>query len=105
MPDEFPKKSQQELKTLPRYQRFECSFPFHTMRVDQYEGRVKRLIYDREKTRLSTAQLQYVFADKQLWSALSDKNSKLSKFLQQDYFKPEGRAKTRDFSRALTMVD
>ena len=64
MPDEFPKASSAELALMSRYSKFEHQMPFYMMRLDQYEGRIKRLIYDREKTRLSMQQLQYVFQDK-----------------------------------------
>ena len=57
MPDEFPKASTAEIALMPRYRKFEHQIPFYMMRLDHYEGRIKRLIYDKEKTRLTMTQL------------------------------------------------
>lgn len=75
------------------------------MRLDQYEGRIKRLIYDKEKTRLSMSQLQYVFNDKQQWSALYDQDSNLARLLREPYYTPEGRSKADPKPSNITMVD
>ena len=40
----FAKISDQELNKLCKMERFEKSLPFHTIRIDEWEGKIKRFV-------------------------------------------------------------
>ena len=40
----LPKKSDAELEKLCEIEQFEHKFPFHRMRIDKYEGHIKRFV-------------------------------------------------------------
>ena len=54
-----------ELAMMNKTQRFEHSMPFHTLRIDIFEGNVKRLLSGQEYVTLK--QLRYAFKHRPFW--------------------------------------
>ena len=54
-----------ELAMMNKTQRFEHSMPFHTIRIDIFEGNVKRLLSGQEFVTLK--QLRYAFKHRPFW--------------------------------------
>jgi hypothetical protein len=75
----------QDLEKLDRFSRFEHNFPFYRIRIDIFEGKVKRFVVG--KTSVSLNQLRYAFKDDKNWSDLNDDDSLLVKILKSDYFR------------------
>jgi hypothetical protein len=76
-----------DLTKLDRFSRFEHSFPFYRMRIDVFEGKVKRFVINKNSVTLS--QLRYAFKDDRNWDDLQNDNSLLVKIRTSDYFKDE----------------
>ena len=56
-PTEFPILNNVELAKMNEIERFEHTFPFYRMRIDKYEGHVKRFIYKEDDACISMKQL------------------------------------------------
>ena len=65
------------LQRLNQIEQFEFTFPFYRMRIDQYEGRVKRYVNKEDENTVSLRQLLYSFEDDAPWSDLQDETSVL----------------------------
>ena len=84
---EFEELPETELVKLDRISRFEHGFPFYKLRIDVFEGRVKRFVVG--KTGVSLDQLRYAFKDDKNWKDLYDDNSLLINILKSEYFEDE----------------
>lgn len=76
-----------DLTKLDRFARFEHTFPLYRMRIDVFEGKVKRFVVN--KNSVSLSQLRYAFKDDRNWEDLQNDNSLLVKIITSDYFKDE----------------
>ena len=65
MGEVIPWSSHTQLAMMGRTKRFEHSMPFHTLRVDIFEGNVKRMV--RGKTYVTLKQLRFAFKYRPLW--------------------------------------
>jgi hypothetical protein len=57
--EEKPWANTLDLMTMDQTGKYECSMPFHTLRVDLFEGNVKRMV--RGKEYVTVRQLRYAF--------------------------------------------
>jgi len=76
-----------DLTKLDRFSRFEHSFPFYRMRIDVFEGKVKRFVINKNSVTLS--QLRYAFKDDKNWQDLQTDDSLLVKIITSKYFKDQ----------------
>ena len=60
-------------------QKFELGLPFHQMRVDAYEGRIKRYVQQRDKGAISFSQIAHSFLLTNNWQDLQQQDSVLTK--------------------------
>lgn len=86
-PEVFQELSWLEMSKLDQISRFEHSFPFYRLRIDVFEGRVKRFVLGR--TGVSITQLRFAFKNDKNWKDLEDDNSLLLKILKSEFFKDE----------------
>ena len=63
------------LKRLNQVEAFEFTFPFYRMRIDQFEGRVKRYVNIEDNGTVSMRQLVYSFSEDEPWNPRSDETS------------------------------
>ena len=80
-PTEFSRRtlSVDEVQHLSPIERFELTMPFHLMRIDAYEGKIKRLVYAEDNGTLTFEQLCFAFERSPNWSDLRDPHSRLHK--------------------------
>jgi len=57
----FERKDNTMLKRLNQVERFEFTFPFYRLRIDHYEGRVKRFVNTCDNDTVTIKQLRYSF--------------------------------------------
>ena len=57
----FEAKDTKVLKRLNAVEAFEFTFPLYRMRIDQFEGRVKRYVNQEDRNTVSLRQLRYSF--------------------------------------------
>lgn len=57
----FGVKDAKLLKRLNQIEAFEYCFPFHRMRIDKYEGCVKRFVNHEDSNTVTIRQLRYAF--------------------------------------------
>jgi hypothetical protein len=81
--------SADEVQRLSPIERFELTMPFHLMRVDAYEGKIKRLVYSEDNGTLTFEQLCFAFERNSNWSDLKDPRSRLHKFFQHPLLRDE----------------
>ena len=77
------------LKRLAVVEQFEFTFPFYRLRIDKYEGCVKRLVNKEDNGTVSLRQLQYAFQEEESWSSLHDETSVLYRLFNQPELKDE----------------
>ncbi len=73
----FERRTKDVLKRLNAVERFEYTFPFYRLRIDHYEGRIKRYVNLEDEDAVSLKQLQYSFMEDDPWADLSDTTSLL----------------------------
>ena len=56
---------------------FEFNLPFHTIRIDIFEGCVKRYVNMKDNQTVTMRQLTYAFKEDLSWAALQDEKSLL----------------------------
>ena len=71
------------LKRLNQIEQFEFTFPFYRMRIDQYEGRVKRFVNKEDENTLSLRQLLYSLEDDTPWQDLQDETSVIYRLMNE----------------------
>jgi hypothetical protein len=76
-----------DISGFDRYSRFEHSFPFYRTRVETFEGRVKRFVYNKPSVTLQ--QLKYAFKDDPKWKDMQSDDSLLTQILKSDFFEDE----------------
>ena len=57
----FEQKETKMLKRLNMIEAFEFTFPFYRMRIDNYEGKIKRFVNVEDKGTVTIRQLRYAF--------------------------------------------
>ena len=77
------------LKRLNAIEQFEFTFPFYRMRIDQYEGRIKRFVNKEDADTVTLRQLKYSFQEDEAWAALQDETSVLFRLFSQPELKDE----------------
>ena len=70
-------KDQKLLKRLNEVEAFECELPFYRMRIDKYEGCIKRFVNRDDNNTVTMDQLRYAFAEDEPWKAINDDSSML----------------------------
>ena len=73
----FGLKDQKLLKRLSEVEAFECELPFYRMRIDKYEGCIKRFVSRDDNCAVTIDQLRYAFAEDEPWKAIDDDSSML----------------------------
>ena len=63
------------LHALNDIEKFEHCFPFHLMRVDQYEGKIKRFVTKSDYGQVSMDQIMYSFNFNPNWIEFTDEHS------------------------------
>ena len=79
----FGDKDASLLKRLNEIQQFEHTFPFYRLRIDQYEGRIKRFVNKEDNNTVTMRQLRYSFQEDALWIGLQDESSVLSRLFKE----------------------
>ena len=77
----FDQKDSKTLKRLNEVEAFENCFPFYRMRIDQYEGRVKRYVTMDDLNTVTMRQLQYSFEEDDSWADITDVTSILFRLI------------------------
>jgi len=85
----FGAKQSKMLKRLNDIEQFEFTFPFYRMRIDQYEGRIKRYVNKDDNNTVTLRQLRYSFQEDALWGGLTDETSVLFRLFNQPELKSE----------------
>ena len=75
------------LKRLGEVECFEYTLPFYRMRIDRYEGCIKRYVNKEDNLTVSIEQLKYAFYDEEPWADLQDDRSRLSRIFRQKEMK------------------
>jgi hypothetical protein len=83
-PEELP---EIDFSGLDKFCKFEHSFNLYRIRIDTFEGKVKRFVTGKNSVTLQ--QLRYAFKDDQKMADLQDDNSLLCQIVKSDYFKDE----------------
>ena len=78
----FAQKDNSLLKRLNEIEQFEFQFPFYRMRIDQYEGRVKRFVNTEDENAVTMRQLRYSFMEDDPWKPLKDETSIVYRLFQ-----------------------
>jgi hypothetical protein len=76
-----------DFSKLDRFQRFEHHFPLYRIRIDVFEGKVKRFVTG--KNSVTLAQLRYAFKDDKNWEELKNDDSLLVQVLKSEFFEDE----------------
>lgn len=79
-----------DFSKLDRFQRFEHSFPLYRMRIDIFEGKVKRFVTGKNSVTLQ--QLRYAFKDDKKFEDINNDESLLVQVLKSDFFEDEKNA-------------
>ena len=86
------------------YRAFEAAIPLSLIEYREFEGRVKKLVYDNET--VSVRQLQYVLAkDYDDFVELADPESPLSTILTGELFKPKNKQSDEESKEELDHMD
>lgn len=80
----FAAKDDRLLNRLNEVEKFEFQLPFYRMRVDQYEGRVKRFVNTEDNNAVSMRQLRFSFSEDEAWADINKENSVTYHLFQQD---------------------
>ncbi len=72
---------------MDRYERFEHTLPFYRMRIDVFEGRVKRFVNN--KNSVTIDQLRYAFKNEKNWEDLQHNDGILFKLINSEEFRDE----------------
>ena len=80
---QFEQKDSKVLKRLNEVEAFENCFPFYRMRIDTYEGRIKRYVTMDDLNTVTLRQLAYSFEEDELWADLTDVTSVLFRLITQ----------------------
>jgi hypothetical protein len=73
------------------------------MRVDAYEGRIKRLVLAEDKGTLSFEQLQYSFESSANWLELQNEKSELTKLFKHELLYDEQQNRRLNMDRLLLL--
>lgn len=73
-----------DLTKLDRFQRFECTFPLYRMRVDIFEGKVKRFVTGKNSVTLQ--QLRYALKDDKKFDDINKDDSLFVQVLKSEFF-------------------
>ena len=68
--DTFEVKDGKLLKRLNQVEAFEFTFPFYRIRIDKYEGCIKRFVNVEDQNTVTLRQLRYAFKEEPAWSQL-----------------------------------
>ena len=81
--DTYNVKDTKMLKRLNEVEAFEFTFPFYRMRIDKYEGCVKRFVNISDENTVTLRQLRYAFQEDESWGQLLDETSVLFRMFNQ----------------------
>ena len=73
---------------MDKYQKFEHTLPFYRIHIDDFEGRVKRFVQNKQT--VSLRQLCFAFKDLSSWEDLQNDDSTLVKILKSSHFEENG---------------
>jgi hypothetical protein len=76
-----------DLSKLDRYEKFEHTLPFYRMRIDVFEGRVKRFVTG--KNSVTIEQLRYAFKNEKNWEDLQHNDGLLFRLVNSEEFRDE----------------
>ena len=80
-----PAKTNDQLERLSEIEKFEHSFPFHRMRIDKFEGHIKRFVYKDDDACISMRQLQFSFEEEELFSDLQDETTMFYRLMSNEF--------------------
>ena len=85
----FTRRETKVLKRLAVVEQFEFTFPFYRLRIDKYEGCIKRFVNKDDNGTVTLRQLQYAFQEEDSWSCLNDETSVLFRLFNQPELKDD----------------
>ena len=77
------------LKRLNMIEAFEYTFPFYRMRIDNFEGKIKRFVNVEDKGTVTIRQLRYAFQEDEPWAGLQDETTTLFRLFCQPELRDE----------------
>ena len=77
------------MKRLSEVEAYEFELPFYRMRIDKYEGCIKRFVSRDDNCTVTMDQLRYAFAEDEPWKAIDDDSSMLYRLFDDPELKDE----------------
>jgi hypothetical protein len=77
--------------------------PFHLLRIDAYEGKIKRLVYAEDDNTLTFEQLAFAFEGSTNWVEIKDPRSRLHKLFQHTLLRDEKKPELLNVHRCVLL--